>query len=403
MVDWLCFGFLESAPLASGQRIPWLPAVSESRISGGFSGDVMSLPRRFQPTGAADYVRRATWANPTGACLGRVRKGSTTMSTRQRFSSKAQQLVKNTAHSTRVFVSDVCHGLLAVSHNALALFGLITVALAVFAVSRPQLRDAVEAHTLSWLQTRHEARTDSVTAVEPVLALLPAAFTEVVVPEIREPDAIARATASDPRELPRQQAAVAQWLSRRYRVAPEPISRLVIEAWRAGERAGLEPTLILAVMAIESNFNPFAQSHVGAQGLMQVMTHLHDEKYERFGGNMAAFDPVTNVRVGVQVLKDCIVRGGSVEEGLRNYVGAANLPDDAGYASKVLSEQAHLKAVAGGKSVALNAANLVVPMARRAAVVPVIDLPAPSAFGEPKPELPSEPLVASEEKVALAR
>ena len=40
------------------------------------------------------------------------------------------------------------------------------------------------------------------------------------------------------------------------------------------------------------------------QGLMQVMTKIHDDKYEAFGGRHAAFDPVTNLRVGVQVLKD---------------------------------------------------------------------------------------------------
>jgi soluble lytic murein transglycosylase-like protein len=146
---------------------------------------------------------------------------------------------------------------------------------------------------------------------------------------------------------------VAGWLSRRYKVAPEPVSRIVQEAWQLGQRANLDPTLILAVMAVESSFNPFAQSHVGAQGLMQVMTRLHDDKYSAFGGNHAAFDPLTNLRVGVQVLKDCIAQAGSVEGGLRYYVGAANMPDDGGYAAKVLGEQSHLKQVAAGKSVAV--------------------------------------------------
>ena len=62
---------------------------------------------------------------------------------------------------------------------------------------------------------------------------------------------------------------------------------------------------------------------------------------------------MTNLRVGVQVLKDCIARAGSLEEGLRHYVGAANLAGDGGYASKVLSEQAHLRQVASGKTVAI--------------------------------------------------
>jgi hypothetical protein len=106
-------------------------------------------------------------------------------------------------------------------------------------------------------------------------------------------------------------------------------------------------------MAVESSFNPFAQSSVGAQGLMQVMTKVHNDKYEAFGGNHAAFDPVTNLRVGVQVLKECITRAGGLEAGLRFYVGAANLNDDGGYAGKVLSEQRALKLVASGKAVPL--------------------------------------------------
>ena len=117
---------------------------------------------------------------------------------------------------------------------------------------------------------------------------------------------------------------MAQWLSRRYHVAPEPVSRLVQEAWTVGALVNLDPTLILSVMAVESSFNPFAQSPVGAQGLMQVMTKVHDDKYEAFGGSHAAFDPVTNLRVGVQVLKECIARAGSLEAGLKAYVGAAN-------------------------------------------------------------------------------
>lgn len=242
--------------------------------------------------------------------------------------------------STTVFLRDVGHGLLEVSHNSLALVGLLLVSVLVFVASQRDLRHAVELRTLSWLQDRHEARTVG---------------TPEALEELGEPDAIARATAYDPKDLTRQQAAVAIWLSRRYRVAPEPVSRLVKEAWTVGARAGLDPTLILAIMAIESSFNPFAQSPVGAQGLMQVMTQIHDDKYEPFGGNHAAFDPVTNLRVGVQVLKECIARAGSIEAGLRYYVGAANLATDGGYAGKVLAEQEHLRQIAAGKVISVTA------------------------------------------------
>jgi Transglycosylase SLT domain len=258
------------------------------------------------------------------------------MSTLRIFADAVRSAVKATFHSMRVFAGDVGRGLLVVSHNTLALLGLFLVVAVLFATGREDVRVLAEQEFLEWLQSRQVARSEPSAAVEP---------------EISEPTAIARATAVDPRELDGHQSAVAHWLSRRYRVAPEPISRLVQEAWVIGQHVKLDPTLILAIMAVESSFNPFAQSSVGAQGLMQVMTKVHDEKYERFGGTFAAFDPVTNLRVGVQVLKECIARAGSVEAGLRFYVGAANLADDGGYVSKVLAEQNSLRLVMSGKSV----------------------------------------------------
>jgi hypothetical protein len=274
------------------------------------------------------------------------------MSALRRWWMHARSAGNTAGESATVFMRDVGHGLLEVSHNTLALIGLLAVAVVAFGAGKDDLRQAAETEVLGWLQARHEAR---------------ATPEELLATQLSEPDAVTRATAADPKELTRQQAAVAHWISRRYRVAPEPISRLVQEAWQVGGRAGLDPTLILAIMAVESSFNPFAQSSVGAQGLMQVMTKVHDAKYEAFGGNLAAFDPVSNLRVGVQVLKECIARAGSLEAGLRYYVGAANLEDDGGYAAKVLAEQNHLRLVASGKTVALNAALVAVPTAAAAA------------------------------------
>jgi len=234
--------------------------------------------------------------------------------------------------------------IVAASHHTLALLGLALVVTLAFFAYRADLRHDIERKALAFLQERqisgaYDATQDDVTAEEDEAQI----------------DALARATATDPKDLSRPQAAVALWLARRYRVAPEPVSRLVQEAWKLGPTMGLDPTLILAVMAVESSFNPFAQSAVGAQGLMQVMTKVHDQKYEAFGGTYAAFDPIANLRVGVQVLKECISRAGGVEEGLRYYVGAANQATDNGYAGKVFAEQAHLRQVAAGKAVAANA------------------------------------------------
>lgn len=275
----------------------------------------------------------------------------------------------------RLVLSDVLEGLRWLSHHALAAVGLVAVLAVVFVATQPEVRRSLEGQALSWLTERATLRADAVDGDD---------GPDEVLLAMAEPDAIQRATATNPAELSRQQSAVAFWIARRYNVAPEPISRLVQEAWVMGKRVGMEPTLVLAVMAVESGFNPFAQSHVGAQGLMQVMTRIHHDKYAIFGGQNAAFDPVTNLRVGVQVLVDCIRRAGSLSGGLKYYVGAANMADDGGYATKVLAEAAYLKQVAAGQKVAVNAP---LPQAANAPASPVAGpLAAPGAAAAVSPE-----------------
>ena len=264
---------------------------------------------------------------------------------------------KAVAEATTVFCRDVGQGLWVVGHNALATVGITTILALALGLGNEPVRQSLEVSAHRWLQARSVSR---------------ALADGDTLQGLAEPNAVDRATAVDIKELPSAQARLAQWISRRYRVAPEPVSALVREAWETGRRARLDPTLILSIMAIESRFNPFAQSQVGAQGLMQVMTRVHDDKYESFGGTYAAFDPVTNLRVGVQVLKESIARGGSVEEGLRHYVGAALLEDDGGYVAKIVSEQGHMRAVLEGRAVPLNTGILATPSVR---AVPAMAVP----------------------------
>jgi hypothetical protein len=274
----------------------------------------------------------------------------------------------------RTFASDVTDGFLEITHNSFALIGLAVAFVVITLTARPDLRQAGEEHLMTWLQTRK---------------------IEVLGMPI-EPGASERATAANPKDLPKEQAAVAFWLSKKYRVAAEPLSVLVAEAYDIGSRTKIDPTLILAIMAIESSFNPFAQSSVGAQGLMQVMTRVHTDKYENFGGHFAAFDPVTNLRVGAKVLQDCIARAGSIEGGLRYYVGAANLVDDGGYAAKVLAEHFRLRQVAGGRSVSPTAPAPAPAPATLSTKAPVQSTPVVAP-----PAAAAQATTASTDKVAL--
>lgn len=149
----------------------------------------------------------------------------------------------------------------------------------------------------------------------------------------------------------KQQEAVTSWLAKRYRVAGDATNMLVSTAYLTAREIKIDPLLILAVMAIESGLNPFAESPMGAQGLMQVMSKVHHDKFQEMGGVQAALNPVANIRVGSLILKDYVTRGGSVEAGLKSYVGAAAFETDDGYGSKVLAEYRRLKQVSAGKKV----------------------------------------------------
>jgi soluble lytic murein transglycosylase-like protein len=151
---------------------------------------------------------------------------------------------------------------------------------------------------------------------------------------------------NDGQASPAQIEGLRRYIARKYRVSHDATEVLVKAAYGVGQDMDLDPLLLLSVVAIESRFNPFAESGVGAQGLMQVMTSVHHEKFKSFGGSQAAWNPIANMRVGAMILQDCIARGGSIEAGLKRYVGATG-PNDGGYGAKVLAERQRLASAAG--------------------------------------------------------
>lgn len=152
---------------------------------------------------------------------------------------------------------------------------------------------------------------------------------------------VVRNTVSSP-----QAEALRNYISRKYRVAYDATGALINTIYKVAREKELDPLLLLAVIAIESRYNPFAESSVGAQGLMQVMTRVHKDKFEKLGEGANALDPTSNIRVGSTILKDCITRRGSVDAGLACYVGATG-PSDGGYGAKVQAERRRLALAAG--------------------------------------------------------
>jgi soluble lytic murein transglycosylase-like protein len=140
----------------------------------------------------------------------------------------------------------------------------------------------------------------------------------------------------------RDQRAVTEFIAKRYRVSPDATASFVAAAYRAGTEWKVDPLLLLAVMAVESRYNPVAESNLGAKGLMQVIPKFHADKIAEHGGEGALLDPHVNIQVGAQILREYLRRFGETETALQMYAGAFDEPSSS-YAVKVLAERARLE------------------------------------------------------------
>jgi len=205
--------------------------------------------------------------------------------------------------------------LLSVAHTLLALFGLAVAVAVVFAAAHPGPRESLlrQLNTLTavWDEPAANVSAGTIQAMA---------------------GASSRAN---------EQRAVTEFIAKRYRVAEDAIAGFVASAYRAGDQLKLDPLLILAVMAIESRYNPVAESNMGARGLMQVVPKFHQEKLLEHGGEPALLDPEVNIQVGAQILREYLRRFGEVETALQMYAGALDVPNYP-YAGKVLAEHARL-------------------------------------------------------------
>jgi soluble lytic murein transglycosylase-like protein len=142
--------------------------------------------------------------------------------------------------------------------------------------------------------------------------------------------------------LEREQRAVTEYIAKRYRVSEAAVGGYVAAAYKAGAQYSVDPLLILAVMAVESRYNPVAESGVGAKGLMQVMPQFHLEKLADHGGEEALLEPEVNIQVGAQILREYQRRFHDTEAALQMYAGAFDEPTSQ-YANKVFAEKARLE------------------------------------------------------------
>ncbi len=220
------------------------------------------------------------------------------------------------------FCGDIGRGFVNISHHSFAMLGLLALILCMLALARPEVRTLTVQSVQGWLFTRlHISDADD-----------------------EQQQVLLRSLAAPATDLSALQMTLVQAVRSKYRIAPEPLNALMLEVFDLADRSSLDPTLILAVIGVESNYNPFANSPTGAKGLMQVIPEVHLEQFTPYGGAMAIFDPKTNLRIGVKILKQSIDLTGSLEEGLRLYkAGEESVSQEIDYIARVLAEQDRLR------------------------------------------------------------
>ena len=110
--------------------------------------------------------------------------------------------------------------------------------------------------------------------------------------------------------------------SRFYNVPEEVAEVIAAKTSEASKEYGVDFDLIVGLMYVESGFNPFAESKVGARGLLQVMHCVWGETYNiKNASDLHDID--LNIRTGVHILKHYIEKNkGNITHALQNYNGA---------------------------------------------------------------------------------
>lgn len=130
----------------------------------------------------------------------------------------------------------------------------------------------------------------------------------------------------------------ADHLQSAYNLTPIRAAEIVAAALLSSKEYNVDPSLIFAVIKVESRFNKSANAGFG-MGLMQVVSKAHPEKIARIGGRQKLSDVRNNVDVGTEILAEYLIKTkGSVPRALQYYNGTANDPNKT-YSRKVLTAQ----------------------------------------------------------------
>ena len=141
-------------------------------------------------------------------------------------------------------------------------------------------------------------------------------------------------------------SAVSRDIGRRFHLARSAAVGITAAAFSAAQARGIDPTLVLAVAAVESKFRARAvNSATGAAGLMQVVSKWHQDKVLHVGGEPSLLLVGPNIDVGAAIIADYLTaEHGNVQDALARYLGTAGADR---YVNRVRLEMAHLTSLLG--------------------------------------------------------
>lgn len=114
---------------------------------------------------------------------------------------------------------------------------------------------------------------------------------------------------------------IATMLNLRFHIGLRDSLKIGCAVLDAARRDTISPFLLLAVIAVESNFDRFAVSVAGARGLMQVLPSQHKDVVLRLTD---LNDASINVRIGSSILRGYVeAAGGDVHNALLRYSGGS--------------------------------------------------------------------------------
>lgn len=209
---------------------------------------------------------------------------------------------------------------------------------------------------------RHDVTVSSVAHTVPHIALVPSHRAGAPVSAARgtRPAKLRRARpwAALPSrmalDIAQVEAVVMERMPNRNAALQRDVARAIDEEAR---QAGLDPLLMLALIHVESSFDPGAVSDAGAIGLMQLRERTLHREIERAGLAPAdPRDPVANVRAGTRYLRRLVTAFGSTDLALMaynagpnrilSYYRAGDIPERFhGYPRRIRSERERLRSM----------------------------------------------------------